>query len=228
MIDSVEQLEARAGMYAALALGLDYPSDPNDWDMLVASLRSAGDRSSNDIKVMIPRLAQAIVESRTNSISPAEEHTFLFARQTPCPPRESAFVDTGRSHVLADVAGFYRAFGFQVANTAPQLPDHICSQLEFMAVLCAKQAYALQQGWTDQAEICQEARRTFLEEHLGRWIYPWSEQIRRVARLPLYPALAALVQTLLADEAERLKVRLSLTWKPSTVPDEESEIQCAV
>jgi len=232
MRDSIERLEARAGLYAALALGLDYPGDHDDWDVLVASLRSLSERleGTADWETAIGNLAHAIVESRAFAISPAEEHTFLFARQAPCPPRESAFMDAGRSHVLADVAAFYRAFGFYVAPTMPQVPDHLCSQLEFMAVLCAKEAYALQHGLTEPAEICRDARRTFLEEHLGRWADPFIERVHGTARLPLYPALVELVRTLLTYEAHLLEILLSgrSPVPPQPIADEESEFQCAV
>ena len=232
MTNSISQLEARAGLYAALAMGFDYPDDDNEWELLTASLKSAGARleNSNGLGAALHHLGQAVDETRASSIVPAEEHTFLFARQSPCPPYESAYIDAGRGHSLADVAGFYRAFGFQIAPDAHQLPDHISSQLEFMAVLCAKEAYALQHGLSEQAEICRDARRTFLLEHLGFWTAVFAARVKSTARLPLYPALAELVRAVLTHESHELKVelpRLPELEQPVVESDEESEIQCA-
>lgn len=232
VMDSITPLEARAGLYSALALGLDYPSDNDDWDLLVASLRSASERldHGNGLGAAVGNLNQAIVDAHASSIMPAEEHTFLFARQSPCPPYESAYIDSGRGHSLADVAGFYRAFGFQIAPAAHQLPDHIGTQLEFMAVLCAKEAYALQHNLAEQAEICRDARRTFLLEHLGFWTAIFVERVKSTARLPLYPALAELVRAVLKHEAHELKIELPQLpefEQPTAETDDASEIQCA-
>lgn len=232
MTNSISQLEARAGLYATLALSFDYPDENYDWNLLSTSLQASGARleNRNGFDAALHNLSQAIDESRVSSIMPVEEYTFLFARQSLCPPYESAYIDSGRGHSLADVAGFYRAFGFQIAPDAHQLPDHIGSQLEFMAVLCAKEAYALQHNLSEQAEICRDARRTFLLEHLGFWTAVFAARVKATARLSLYPALAELVRAVLTHESHALNVQLpQLPEAEIAVPDtEESEIQCAV
>jgi len=72
-----------------------------------------------------------------------------------------------RTALLSDVMGFYRAFG-----VAPdrQRPDHLCCELEFLHVLSLKEARARQAGKSEQAEVCADARRKFLAEHLQPWI----------------------------------------------------------
>jgi TorA maturation chaperone TorD len=184
----------------------------------------------NGFDAAVRHLSQAIAVARASSILPVEEYTFLFARQSPCPPYESAYIDAGRGHSLADVAGFYRAFGFQIAPDAHQLPDHIGSQLEFMALLCAKEAYALEHALSEQAKICQDARRTFLLEHLGFWTAIFAARVKSTARLSLYPALTELVRAVLTHESHELQVELP-QLPDSELPleaEEESEIQCAV
>lgn len=67
---------------------------------------------------------------------------------------------------MADVAGFYRAFGLDFEGDRP---DHICMELEFMRLLVMKEAKALMDGNTENAEICISAQKSFLHSHLGRW-----------------------------------------------------------
>ena len=70
---------------------------------------------------------------------------------------------------MADVAGFYRAFGFEEADAPRERPDHIAVELEFMHVLAIKEAVALSHGWVEQAEVCRDAQAQFLRDHLARW-----------------------------------------------------------
>lgn len=67
---------------------------------------------------------------------------------------------------MADVAGFYRAFGLDFPGDRP---DHISMELEFMRVVTMKEAKALMDGDKENAEICISAQKSFLSAHLGRW-----------------------------------------------------------
>lgn len=73
-----------------------------------------------------------------------------------------------RTAMLADLMGFYRAFG---ATPNCQRPDHIVCELDFLHFLSLKEAMALDRGKQKEAQICSDARRKFLKEHLLEW-YP--------------------------------------------------------
>jgi len=120
-----------------------------------------------------------------------------------------------QSQELADIAGFYRAFGLQVGGEVRERPDHIAVELDFMHVVALKEAYALDRGLTEQAEVCLDAQRAFLRDHLARWIAPFAEAVSRLeAVVPgapgpesLYPRLARLAQRFVLADAERLGIR---------------------
>lgn len=70
---------------------------------------------------------------------------------------------------LADVMGFYNAFGFELAGEpAAEPPDHVAIELEFYALLLYKQALLVEdaEGW----DIVQHARERFLVDHLGAYL----------------------------------------------------------
>jgi nitrate reductase assembly molybdenum cofactor insertion protein NarJ len=71
---------------------------------------------------------------------------------------------------LADITGFYQAFGFTMGGNVRERPDHISVEIEFMYLLALKEAYATVNGTKEQLEICIDAQKAFLKEHLGRWI----------------------------------------------------------
>lgn len=98
-----------------------------------------------------------------------------------CPPTETTHTSDSPGHgltrnvELADIAGFYRAFGVDL-NEQTERVDCIAAELEFLQLVAAKQAIALEaqlvQGDASAAEqvaICRDASIAFLKDHLTRW-----------------------------------------------------------
>jgi nitrate reductase assembly molybdenum cofactor insertion protein NarJ len=82
-----------------------------------------------------------------------------------------------QSQELADIAGFYMAFGFKTGGPKRERPDHLAVELEFMHLLCLKEAYALSSSLPEQAQLCRDAQRSFLNDHLGAWIGLFSQAL---------------------------------------------------
>ena len=66
-----------------------------------------------------------------------------------------------RSNYLADISGFYKAFGVEVNS---ERPDALSAELEFMHYLIFKESKAPTQ---EKADICLEAQKNFFIEHLA-------------------------------------------------------------
>lgn len=87
-----------------------------------------------------------------------------------CPPYETEY---GSPHVfaqsgeLADIAGFYRAFG--LAAPATERVDHLAVELEFLSFLAFKEAWAVNNGETERTGELREIQAKFLADHLARW-----------------------------------------------------------
>lgn len=70
---------------------------------------------------------------------------------------------------LADLAGFYTAFGFKTdPNRLHDMLDHLSVELEFYALMRLKEEALQNQGNAEGVEIVRDARQKFLREHLGR------------------------------------------------------------
>lgn len=126
-----------------------------------------------------------------------------------CPPYEVQYCpqtfSVYRSQLLADIAGFYHAFGVTTGRDAPERVDHLACELEFLAWLVAKERYARAQvgeGWLERAQVCRDAQRRFVAEHLAWWVPAFARALGDRARslcpppalqLALADALAAYV-----------------------------------
>lgn len=160
----------------------------------------------------------------------AGEYTFLFLRQSPAPPYASSYGQDrllGRMIDLEEIGRYYSAFGYRVAADHPDLPDHIGAELEFVGLLWAKEAYALDRGRDGDAAVCRAAREQFIARHLLSWLPLLQERLGQHARLDYYPALAALTGRLLATEAVAEPAPL-VPHVPLDAVDEDSLICPAV
>jgi DMSO reductase family type II enzyme chaperone len=158
--------------------------------------------------------------------------TFGHAARGGCPPNEIEYGDIKadplfQPHRLADLAAFYRAFGLEVADEAGERHDHICLELEFMCVLAAKEAYALEhQLDADQLAECRDAQKKFLREHLGRWAPAFTRRLAGATDEPTLRALAAFTGAFIEAECVRVGVMSGseeLTLRPV---DETADRMC--
>jgi TorA maturation chaperone TorD len=102
-----------------------------------------------------------------------------------CPPYETEYCpqtfSVYRSQQLADIAGYYRAFGLEPSHKSPERHDHIALELEFMAWLITKTLYALERGEEDNANLCHDAQVSFVRDHLAWWTTAFALALRKKA-----------------------------------------------
>jgi DMSO reductase family type II enzyme chaperone len=113
-----------------------------------------------------------------------------------------------QSQELADINGFYRAFGFSIGGPVRERPDYLAVELEFMGVLALKEAYAAKDGLVEHFEVCFEAQRKFLQDHLGRWVDMFAQSLALNADGGPYQALARFCALFVNADAARLGVLL--------------------
>ncbi len=137
-------------------------------------------------------------------------HRFTFGVAAGTPPYETEY---GQPHAfrqsqeLADIVGFYRAFGFDVGGGVRERPDYLGVELEFMYLLACKQAYAVAGGLAEAAEVCHDAQRKFLRDHLARWIGMYARTLNDQAQgRNAYAALADLAAAFVGEDARRLGI----------------------
>lgn len=121
----------------------------------------------------------------------AEFHRVLGAGGVPAV--ESSYDDNalaGRGPLLADVRAFYEAFSYAPERPPAELPDHIAVQLDYLAYLAMKLAFAHHAGRPADAQITREACDRFLKEHVCEWVPRFAASVARAAS-PFYDKAVA-------------------------------------
>lgn len=199
--DRHQVLVARGVAYALLAqlLGPD-PAPLTDADHLDA-LREALERGGDERAVA--RLSGVTPRDPTEvaDLTRAWIRWFDHGRIAPYECSNTPPSAGGHTPRLADVAGFYRAFGMAVSH---ELPDHVVAELEFASVVSLSEAQARENGDVEAAKVCADAARAFLRDHLGTWLDSWAARIGETEVLrPWAPFAAAAADLVAADAASR-------------------------
>ena len=121
-----------------------------------------------------------------------------------CPPYETEYTNMHlfqQSDFLADLAGFYRAFGVAVKEGTERL-DHLAIQLEFLHLASFKEARALESGEAEAAAVCRDAQTSFIEDHLGRWAGIFAKRLERKDHEGTYAAAARMLRDFIAAELQ--------------------------
>lgn len=111
---------------------------------------------------------------------------------------------------LADIRGFYLAFGFDMGGAVRERPDHLAVELEFLHVLALKEAHARLHGVAEQVEVCVAAQAKFLGDHLGTWVDLFVQSLALNTEDAPYLPLAHFTAAFVQAEAARLGVTLTL------------------
>ncbi len=176
-------------------------------------------------------LRPALMSCSSEELAMGYVQTFGHTISKECPPYETEY---GQAHIfqqsqaLADIAGFYNAFGLELAPDLNDRLDYISVELEFMHFLCLKEAYALAKGHPEeQLALCREAQAKFLGEHLGRWVLWFAESLEKKASDTVYGLIGQLLTAFLTFEMRTLGLEPGEVRGPTFVePPEQEEPGC--
>lgn len=225
---------ARAVIYRTLAVGLLRPTDAN-----LARLRSGAakealkeaaqllDRTRHPTMLLLPAVALMLRHDDLSATDLDAGYTRLFghtARGLVC-PCETEYGPEGsfqQPQQLADLAGYYRAFGLRMRPESDQRVDHVACECEFMEVLCCKEAFSgerLRDGREADSRDEETLRQTrlaeasFLREHLGRFGRAFGHQLVQEDEDGLFGRVGHVLLRFLDLECELLDVEVG----PSTL-----------
>ncbi len=232
---------SRAAAYGLIAYGFQYPdrettptlTAPAQWERWPEVLECA-DRETRESLQHLRCTIRGLENASDDAFRKLQQDfdgIFGHAVRGLCPAFEMEY---GRNEILrqasdlADLAGFYKAFGLEIRDNANGRPDHIAAECEFMSVLCSKEAYAIEHSDQENAEICRDAQRTFLRDHLARWLPAFAHRTREADTDGLYGALASFADEFVKTECSHFDVHAGPATLQLRPPDPEldTSISC--
>lgn len=206
----VQRALGRSALYRLLSQACAYPSGDRLRTLREEALPAAGigaDMIDGELGRRLDALAVLLPSLTAEELQGQYHRTFGHVSLSDCPAYESAFGSANlfqQVQVMADVAGFYRAFGFTVSDSYRERVDHLAVELEFMHVLTYKEAFALVHHGRDKVAICRRGQRRFWREHLGRWLPAFAQLLAAKAEGAFYTALARLMEAFSQAETNAL------------------------
>ncbi len=161
----IDQAVQRAQVYYFFSHALIYPKDNwiSDLHLLEINLRNLAVPYSDQGEGIFPKMDLDSLQAEHRDVF-GLTGSLLYETELGLPH------EFRQSQEMADIAGFYQAFGFRTGSVVRERPDHLATELEFMYLLALKEAYAEQHSLYEMVEICVDAQRKFLQDHLARWI----------------------------------------------------------
>lgn len=215
-METIEQLAARASVFKYLSLGFS-PPGPLPYSELFTRLGEACGFLPNHQEILPSSLFDCGLEigdcgdDRSPSIrtpnSEEGEYWRLFGPGGTVSPYETEYdplVNARKGHELADLLGFYTAFGFKLREG--ELPDHLAVELEFLSLLLLKLLYARREGMREAEEVTRTAIASFLQDHLGRWVEAFAERVEKATASSALRALAKLLRAFIGEECRLFSI----------------------
>jgi DMSO reductase family type II enzyme chaperone len=107
---------------------------------------------------------------------------------------------------LAEIRGFYEAFGLTPRDDERERADHTSCELEFLDFLCRKEAYALESKDEAMLEETRKAIRLFLKNHVGRFAPAFGRSLRDQDNDGFFGQLGSLLRDFVVQECRRVRV----------------------
>lgn len=122
----------------------------------------------------------------------------------PCPLYEGLVrKDEAREGIIMEVLRFYDYFDVRLSEKERDFPDHLATELEFMAYLVQKETTAAEDGKDSQPY--RQAQLDFLERHLSRWVPILDDRLQGLTIEPFYQKISAILRRFIEAHAIYLR-----------------------
>lgn len=206
LLTPVEELTQRAAVFALFARLLGYDPAPLldgvSLSELRAGLRALGEDDALGLLDRVDVVAD-LDSADADELRKAWVRWFEMGRIGPYECSNTLVSAGGHTGPLADIAGFYRAFGVKIQG---ERPDHLVAELEFFSLVTMAEAAARSTGADEQADVAASAARAFLRDHLGRWLDAFAARVLEVDPPLVWGPIAAAAASTVRSETRRRNV----------------------
>ncbi|MDH5535838.1 MAG: molecular chaperone TorD family protein [Betaproteobacteria bacterium] len=203
-IHDQEKARAKEDFCRFLAACYYEPGSEFAEERLFDSMSGAASRISPELAAGARSLAEAFGAERLEHLLVDYTRLFLGPTEILAKPYGSVWLD-GEKTLMQDstmaVVSLYEQAGFEMDESFRELPDHIAAELEFLYLLTYRENEAHRNGEADALQAATGLKRRFLNQHLGRWIGPFSAAVVAGAQSGFYRQLAELTERFVRMEA---------------------------
>jgi len=147
------------------------------------------------------KMKDALLKYSTDELLVEYAKLFVGPFELKAAPYGSVYLDEGRKVMgesTVKVMEIYKEEGLAMDRDFKDLPDHITVELEFMYYLAFKEIEALEEKNTEKAGYYLDARESFRQDFLGKWVTPFCCKIKEGTDNEFYNALADCLAAFLA------------------------------
>ncbi len=238
--DEVDLALCRSALYEALALGFRSPNTET-LERLVAKeqntdlaeitwLLNAAFKRRGEITLplytYILKLRSCTDAQSLETLKNSYNFLFGHTAQPKVPPYETEYGEETlfqQPQELADIAGFYKAFGLEWNSDQHERVDHISGECEFLSFLTRKEAYALELQDVFTVIETRKAQKLFLKDHLGRFVPSFSNLLSREDPDGFYGTLGKICHEFIQRECHQYDIPFGpkqLRLRPTLITDE--------
>ncbi len=187
-----------------------------DEDFIVRLSDELSSVADDILKIEIEALRRSLETRHVSELVEQLEHEFtrLFCgvhkNYGPPPPYESVYRE---SNIMGDstraVIELYSEAGFGEIDKSAGPQDHLGVELKFIALLCQRESQQRDAGEAAEALNTLKMEKTFLDDHLLRWMPDFQGAVAQYAPHPFYEALVSLIGRVLVLDNEYITGLLS-------------------
>jgi len=219
---AIDAAIARSFIYRFLTKAFDYPTSTN-WLWLSTPANHTSFCSA--VRQLSPNLAgltQVYAHELVRQLQPGQFEPFLneylgafgadYSQPKALLPGASG-LSLGKTALrtdrLAELMSFLSSFGLEMAKQVSTGPDVLCLELEFMSLLTAKEAFALERDRHKEPRALHQTQTKFLAHHLTHWASETCDQLKQLAGTGVLSSLARFTKSFLEAECQSFGIRLT-------------------
>jgi nitrate reductase assembly molybdenum cofactor insertion protein NarJ len=158
-------------------------SEAAQWRLLALLFDYPGDGWRRDVAALMVEVAHADLRKAAEGAQDVASdglYLALFGPGGPVSLREATYLGGVQlGYLMSELSAQYEAFGY--TPHTPESLDHVSVELDFLAYLKIKEAYALSCGDREHAAISSDAAANFMKEHLARVAEPVAKALENLA-----------------------------------------------
>lgn len=199
-----EQGIARENLSRLLAACYYQPSPEFAEEKVFDSMLAAATHLHPELAAHAQRLGEDYAADGLDNLLLDYTRLFLGPNQILAKPYGSIWLE-GQNSVMGEstmaVLKLYEEGGFDMNEEFREAPDHVAVELEFLYLLIYRENEARRNGESEALQAKSALRRRFLDEHLCRWVGPFTAAITAGAQSAYYRQLAELTAGFVKLEA---------------------------